>query len=435
MLTQDIQTISKDTQKLILKTICEFPTYSIEESAQLLQKRGKKVLTEEITQVIHSTSPNKNWHRTTQEDVQKEVLEYVWSLENQILFLLPTKQKETTIAEFNQMRLQNKQSKVSKDLVRHIQSLLMVDVKNLSRFRKLQKDLALQSDIDPNTQATWLVRLILADISLSLIDSVQELPTVLANEFKEQHPVLAEKVGKTLNRICDRFVEKYFLKNISTDQLKELVSNYQSIVTAYKKGVVAKSDSLVELSGYGKTIQNIIEELNEVKKIVNESHEGGFLSKLFAGKVKNREGVLQKVDAITNLVRRLEDINEKTNKINNEKVLLIQKLQSDYENILLVKNQLENDLFTITETAKEIEEKRANLDKEVHDARESLEKAHEKIAVLQQKIDSIPELESKAELLGGELITAKDLSIKLYQRLTKLKADLIKQSSSEPMPS
>ena len=163
---QEIQTLTKETQKTVLKTICESPTLSIEELTLLLKSKIKNITQEEVLQVIHSISPNKNWHRATADDVQKEILNYLWTLEAQILFLLPTKQKETTIAEFNQIRLQNKQSKASKDLIRHLQTLLSVESKNLSKFRKFQKDLSVQNDLDMNIQAAWLSRTILANLNI-----------------------------------------------------------------------------------------------------------------------------------------------------------------------------------------------------------------------------------------------------------------------------
>ena len=91
---QEIQTLTKETQKTVLKTICESPTLSIEELTLLLKSKIKNITQEEVLQVIHSISPNKNWHRATADDVQKEILNYLWTLEAQILFLLPTKQKK-----------------------------------------------------------------------------------------------------------------------------------------------------------------------------------------------------------------------------------------------------------------------------------------------------------------------------------------------------
>ncbi len=426
MLTQDIQTITKETQKLILKTLCEFPTCTTEELVQLLQKRDKKILAEEVIQVLHTISPTKNWHRATQEEIQKEILDYVWILEAQILFTLPTKQKETTIAEFNQTRLQNKQSKISKDLVRHIQTLLMVDAKNLSKFRKFQKELVFNSDTDPNTQGTWLVRLILGDVSIEKVSSVQELATLISEELKEKYPTIAEKVGKTLNRISDRFVEKYFLKTLSESQLKELISKYQSVLKSYRSSDSRENVSQSELQSQSKVIQNIYNELNQVKIVVSESCEGSFLTKLFVGKLKNKEAILKKVDDVINFLNQLEDSNEKTNRANNEKVLLMQKIQSDYESIAIIKNQLENDLFNLNEKVRDLSEKSSSLDNELHNARESLEKAHEKIASLQQKADTMPELESRVNVLKEDLTVAKDISLRLYQRLIRIKSDLLR---------
>ncbi|MBI2995579.1 MAG: hypothetical protein HYY52_02595 [Candidatus Melainabacteria bacterium] len=432
MLTQEIQPITKDAQKNVLKVICESPTLAVEELALSLKSRGKEILQEEILQVIYSISPNKNWHRATQEDILKEILEYLWTLESQILFLLPTKQKETTIVEFNQIRLQNKQSKVSKDLIRHLQSLLMVEGKNLAKFKRFEKEQAIQTDLDINIQAQWLIRMILAGPSLEGINTAQALPVLLQNSIKEKFPIISEKVGKSLQRLCERFVEKYFPKNVSEEKLKELVSLYQSIYNTHKKGTDTNLSIQSEFHDQNKLVQNVVEELKEVQDIVNKSHEGGFLSKLFMGKVKNREGVIKKVDEVISNLNQVIDLNNKTSKNQNEKVLLIQKLQSDYENIILVKNQLENDLNVLNDRLKELQSNSSNLEKDLQDKTESLERSHEKIVMLQRKTDEIPELETKANHLREELSTAKDISLRLYKRVNKLKTELLKQNNDKP---
>ncbi len=426
MPTQEIQTVTKETQKIVLKIICEFPTSTVEELMHLLQEREKKISQEEILQVLHSIAPNKNWHRASEEDILKEVLDYIWTLEAQTLFLLPTKQKETTIAEFNQARLQNKQSKVPKDLIRHLQSLLMLEGKNLAKFRKFEKELVVQNELDINIQAMWLPRIILSNIPVNEISEVQELSSLLANQFREKFPAITEKVSKTVQRICERFAEKYFPKNVSSQKLKELISEYQRIYHTYKKGVETEISGQSDFKDQNKIIQGIIEELQEAKEIINESHEGGFLSKLFTGKVKNKEGVTKKIDNVIESLNQINDLNNKTTKIGNEKILLIQKLQSDYENMVFVKSQLENDLYNLNEKLNGVEEKNSNMEKDLHDKSDSLEKAHEKIAVLQQKSDSIPELEAKTSLFKEDLNTSKELALRLYQRLNRIKADLFR---------
>lgn len=427
MPTQEAQTVTKETQKVILKAICENPTLTVEDLALFLKSRMSKISQDEIVQVIHSLSPNKNWHRATEEDIQKEVLDYVWTLENQILFLLPTKQKETTTAEFNQIRLQNKQPKAPKDIIRHIQSTLLVDGKNLARFRKFQKDLTILNDLDINTQAVWLSRFILASISLEKVSEVHQLSTLLANEYKEKFPAITDKVGKTLQRICERIVEKYFPKNTSETRLKELVTLYQSIYNIYKKVSEGEIHTQGEIKDQNKQIENIIETLKEIQEIVSESHEGGFLSKLTTGQVKNKEGIIKRVDNIIDNLNLLNESNNKTNKIISDKSLIVQKLQSDYENILLVKSQLEHDLFNLNDKLKSLEEKNSNMEKELQDKTESLEKVHEKIASLQKKADEIPEYNSRNNLLREELNTAKNIALSLYSRVNKLKEDISKQ--------
>lgn len=432
MPVQETQTVTKETQKAVLKVICESPALTTEELTILLKSRGSKISQEEVMQVLHSISPNKNWHRASQDDVQREILEFLWTLEVQIFFLLPTKQKETTVAEFNQIRLQNKQSKVPKDIIRHLQSLLTVDGKNLTKFRKFQKDLSLQNDLDANIQAMWLARRILADLNISSITTYQDLSTLIANQLREKFPSVAEKVGKTLQRICEKFVEKYFPKNLSDNKLKELTTFYQTIFHNYKKGADVESQTQSEFHDQNKFIQNIIQQLQEAQEIISESHEGGFLSKLFTGKVKNKEGVIKKIDEAINSLNQICEINNKTTRTSGEKILLFQKLQSDYENIVLVKSQLENDLYNLKEKIDHLEEKVSSSEKDLHDRAESLEKAHEKIAALGQKIDLIPELEAKANMLREELNTAKDISLRLYRRIIKIKSDLLRQHSEKP---
>lgn len=428
MPTQEIQAVTKETQKIVLKTISEQPTLTVEELSLLLKSRVNKITQEEILQVIHSISPNKNWHRATPEDTQKEILDFIWTLETQILFLLPTKQKETTVAEFNQIRLQNKQSKVPKDLIRHIQAVLTVEGKNLGKFRKFQKDLSIQNDLDINIQAMWLCRIILANLNMDLAVTIQGLSSILVSEFKEKFPAVSEKVGKTMQRLCERFVEKYFPKNISETRFKELLSSYQTIFNTYKKSADGEMSSQADLKDQNKLIENIIEQLKEVQEIVNESHEGGVLSKLFSGKVKNKEGVIQKIDEVINSINEINNLNGKANKQISEKAFLVQKLQSDYENIVFVKNQLEHDLLNLNEKSKTTEERNANMEKELQDKTETIEKLHEKIASLQQKVEAIPGFESKANSLREELGTAKSIAISLYLRVNKIKDDLLKQN-------
>jgi len=428
LITQELPTISKETQKAVLKAFCESPIYTVEELALMLKNTGNNIPQEEVLQVIQGIAPNKNWHRATQDDLQKELLNYVWNLEFQILFLFPTKQKETTVAEFNQLRLQNKQSKVSKDLIRHLQNLLSVDGKNLSKFRKFEKDLSPIQDIDVNVQAGWALRIILANLPAASISSVSELPTILKTQFTEKLPLLSEKVGRTIQRICERFTEKYFGKNLSNEKLGEFINEYQSIYNLAKKSSSGETQSQSNLPDQNRLVQSIIDELKKVQEIINDSHEGGFLSKLFTGKVKNKEGIIGKIDGVINLLGQITSSNQNTNKIVGEKVLLVQKLQSDYENIVFVKTQLENDLYNLNEKFKTLEETKNNLEKELQDKTSSLEKAHEKIALIQQKVDLLPELESRTNMLREELNIAKDISVRLYGRISKIKVDLLKQN-------
>ena len=431
MQTKELSVITKETQKAVLKTLCEYPVLTVEELTLTLKNTGKNISQDEILQVLHSISPDKNWHRASEEDVHKEVLDYLWTLENQILFLLPTKQKETTIAEFNQLRLQNKQTKVPKEIIRHLQTLLYVDGKNLIKFRKFEKDLSIQDDLEVNIQAAWSVRLVLGSISTDSIISVQEFSALLVNQFKERLPLLGEKVGKTIQRICEKFTEKYFPKNISDAKLKELVNLYQAIHNTYKRGGDGDLSNKSEFSDQNKIIQKITEELEDVKEIVTESHEGGFLSKLFMGKVKNKEGVIKKVDSAIELLSQITNLSSLAGKASSEKLLFVKKIQSEYENIVLVKSQLENDLYNLSEKVKEFEEKNINLEKDHQDKSESLERAHEKIAMLQQKIDQIPELESRSNMLREELNTAKDIAMRLYRRIMKLKTDLLNKTQEK----
>lgn len=429
---QETQPITKEIQKLVLKTVSESPTLLQEELTVLLKSRGKKITQEEVSQVIYSISPNKNWHRATQEEVQKEILEYIWTLELQVLFLLPTKQKETTIAEFNQVRLQNKQPKVSRDLIRHLQTTLMVDGKNLAKFRKFQRDLTLQSDLDPNIQGSWLIRIILANLNLNLVTSVSELSNLILNEIKEKYQVISEKIGKTFHRLAERFVEKYIPKGVTESRLKELIGAYQAIYHLYKKGTEGELGYPGEAQDQNKLIQNVNEKLREIKQIVDESQEGGFLRKMLMVKIKNKEEITKKISEITSDLNQIQELSYKSNKALNEKLLLVQKLQSDYENIVLVKSQLENDLYNLNEKISELKEKNASMEKELQDRSESLERAHEKIATQGQKVDQIPEIESKANMLREELAIAKDISLRLYRRVTRLKEDLLKQFSEKP---
>ena len=80
------------------------------------------------------------------------------------------------------------------------------------------------------------------------------------------------------------------------------------------------------------------------------------------------------------------------------------------------------------ESLKTLEEKNFTNEKELQDKAESLEKAHEKIAILQQKVDQLPEMEGKVSNFREELNTAKDLAVRLYSRLNKIKTDLSKQA-------
>ena len=429
---QETQTVTKEIHKLVLKTICESPVIGIEELVLLLNSRGTKVSQEEVLQVLQSISPNKNWHRASKEDMQKEILDYVWALENQILFLFPTKQKETTVAEFNQIRLQHKQSKVSKDLIRHLQGLMCVESKNLSKFRKFVKDLSFQNETEPNTQAMWLFRMILAELDKNSVSSNEELATKLIDGLKDKSSIVSEKVGKTVQRIVERFVEKYFPKNISTELFKELISMYQSIYRNYETGAEREIVKSVESQDQNKLIKEIIENLKDAQEIVNDSHEGGFISKLLSGTVKNKEGVINKIESAIDLIQQLSELHDKTNRSVTEKILLVQKLQSDYENIAIVKSQLENDLFNLKEILKTLEEKHLVTEKELKEKIESLERAQEKISMLQEKVDKLQEMEGQSGSLKEELNTARNLAVRIYSRLTKIKADLTRQPLEKP---
>lgn len=422
--------ITKETQKIVLKAICEHPTYTPDEITATLQSMEKKVSKEEVFQVLYSISPDKNWNRASIEEIQKEILNFTWTLEAQILFLLPTKQKETTIAEFNQMRLQNKQSKVHKDVIRHVQNLLLIEGKNLIKFRKFEKELSYQNDIDANSQASWALRLLLSSLETSRVSSVNEISSLLLNQFKEKFSILSEKVGKTIQRLCERLLEKYLPQNVTEQKLREFLELYKSIYNAYKTGI-EKEAALAEYQDQNKVINKAILELRELKENLSESTEGGFVSKLFASKIKNKGEVTKIIDGITSLLEQVIDLNNKTSRAGSEKILIIQKLQSDLENIVIVKSQLETDLYNLNEKIKEQEEKDKSIEKELHDKAESLEKAYEKIALLQQKVDTISELESKANFLREELTNAKEIAIRLYLRVQKLKADLLRQSNDK----
>lgn len=422
--------ITKETQKIVLKTICEHPTYAPDEITATLQNMEKKISKEEVFQVLYSISPDKNWNRASTEEIQKEILNFTWTLEAQILFLLPTKQKETTIAEFNQMRLQNKQSKVHKDVIRHIQSLLLVEGKNLVKFRKFEKELSYQNDLDANIQASWALRLLLSNLETSNAFSINELSSSLLNQFKEKLPMLSEKVGKTIQRLCERFLEKYLPQNVTEQKFREFIELYKSIYNTYKTGM-EKEAMPTEYQDQNKIINRIISELKELEENISESTEGGFVSKLFASKIKNKGEVAKIIDNVISSLEQVTDLNNRTNKSGSEKILIIQKLQSDLENIVIVKSQLENDLYNLNEKVKEQEEKDKSIEKELHDKAESLEKAYEKVASLQQKVDTMSELESKANFLREELSSAKEIVIRLYLRVNKLKADLLRQSNDK----
>ena len=425
MPTQELQSFTKETQKLVLKTLCEFPILNLEELSLLLQNRGKKISRDEIIQILHSIAPNKNWFRASQEELQKEVLDYIWNLESQILFLFPPKQKETTIAEFNQLRLQSKQSKVSKDLIKHLQMILSVESKNLSKFRKFSKELTYLSDIDPNTQISWLFRVLLSRINLSSISTTEDLCEKLVNEAKERFSLLCDKAGKTTNRLCERFIEKYFPKNISSSLLTELLTKYQSVYHKYESNQELERSTSAEMSDQSKIFQNIIDEIIKTQDLVRNSSEGGFIGKLLNGKIKSAAVINDKLDKIKNLISQLQELFTNVSKSGSEKILVVQKLQTDYENVLVVKSQLENDLYTLRDTYKNLEEKYSAAQNDLHDKAESLEKAHEKVAVLQQRVEEVPDLENKINLLRDDVFTAKDLAVRSYARLVRLKTDLL----------
>lgn len=429
MPTQEIQTITKETQKNILKSICESPTLTIDELTSQLKGTLKKISQDEIVQVIHGLSPNKNWHRASEEEIQKEILNYIWTIESEILFLFPAKQKETSVSDFNQLRLQNKQPKVPKDTIRNLQSILMVDGKNLAKFRKFHKELSIQADLDINIQAMWLARIVLANLSLDTNSEVQHLSQMLSKEISEKFPTIAEKTGKTLQRICERFIDKYFPKKISGMKLKELVNLYQTSFNTYKQASESESSNQAELKDQNKIIESITEQLKEVEEIINESHEGGFISKLFSGKVKNKEGIIKKIEDVIAGLNEITELSNKANKSITDKSFLVQKIQSDYDNVIFIKNQLEHDLLNLNEKTQEAEEKNLNLEKELKDKSESLDKLQGKIVSLQQKVDEIPEMEEKLNVLREDLTTAKTISISLYSRIQKMKDELSKQKS------
>ncbi len=427
--TQEIQTVTKEIQKIVLKSICESPTLTIEELTSQLKSTLKKISQDEIIQVIQSLSPNKNWHRASEEDIQKEILNYIWTLESEILFLFPSKQKETSVSDFNQLRLQNKQPKVPKDTIRNLQSILMVDGKSLAKFRKFHKDLSMQNDLDINVQAMWLVRIVLANLTLDTNSELQNLSQMLNKEISEKFPTIAEKTGKTLQRICDRFLEKYFPRKTSGMKLKELVTLYQAAFNTYKQVSEGELSNQTELKDQNKIIQNITEQLKEVQEIINESHEGGFVSKLFSGKIKNKEGIIKKIEDVIASLNEITELSSKATKSITDKSFLVQKVQSDYDNIIFIKNQLEHDLLNLNEKIQGAEEKNSNLEKDLKDKTELLEKLQGKFTSLQQKVDEIPEMEEKINLLREDLTTAKTISISLYSRIQRMKDELTKQKT------
>ena len=430
MLTQEIQAITKETLKTVLKSLCESPTLTIEELSLQLKGSLKKVSQGEVIQVIHSISPNKNWHRASEEETQKEILNYVWTLEAQILFLFPSKQKETSMSDFNQIRLQNKQPKVLKEIIRNLISTLMVEGKNLSKFRKFHKELSLQDDLEINIQTAWLARIVLANINPTMVSNLQDLSGLLVAGILEKFPTIAEKSGKSLQRICERFIEKYFPKKTSDTKLRELIGLYQTIYNTYKQA----SES-GELSGHAesrdqnKIMDKILEQLNEVKDIVNESHEGGFMSKLFSGKVKGKDGVISRINEVINLLSEINDVSSKTNKSINDKSFLVQKIQSEYDNIVFVKNQLEHDLSNLNEKFQEVQEKNTGVEKDLKEKTELVNKIQERIASLQQRVDEIPEMDAKVNLFRDDLTAAKTISLSLHSRIQKLKDELLKQNA------
>lgn len=430
MPTQEIQTITKETLKTVLKAVCESPTLTIEELSLQLKGSLKKISQSEIVQVIHGISPNKNWHRASEEEIQKEILDYIWTLETQIFFLFPSKQKETSMSDFNQTRLQNKQPKVLKEILRNLIAVLMVEGKNLSRFRKFHKELSFQNDLEINIQTMWLARIVLANINPNQVSNMQDLSSLLASEILEKSPVIAEKSGKSLQRICERFVEKYFPKKISDTRLRELIGLYQTIYNTYKQASESgELSNRTELKDQNKIMDKILERLNEVQNIVNESHEGGFISKLFSGKVKGKDGVISRINEVIALLNEINDVNSKANKSINDKSFLVQKIQSEYDNIVFVKNQLEHDLSNMNEKLQEIQEKNSGLERDFKEKSELVVKLQERIALLQQKVDEIPEIDAKVNLLRDELTSAKTISLSLYSRIQKMKDELLKQNT------
>jgi hypothetical protein len=427
--TQELQTLNKETQRTILKSICDNPTLSVDDHVLSLKNKLDKISRDEIIQVVHSIAPNKNWHRASEEEVQAEILEYVWTLENQILFLIPPKQKETTVAEFNQIRLQNKQSKVHKDIIRHILNSLGIESKNLAKFRTLQKEFSIQNDIKDDIQAAWLCRILFANLKPENISSINDLNYKLTEEFSDKFPSFGEKVTKSLQRICERFAEKYFPKKISDTKLKALIAKYQSIYNTWKKTSESEISVQKDEKDHNELIEKVIKHLEETQDVVNESHEGGFLGKLFSGKIKNKEGVIKKIDTVIEDLKNLCELNSKTNKTIVDKSLLVQKTQSDYENVLFVKNQLEHDLYTSNEKFKTLEEKVNQYEKELENKKTEFEKAQERISALEHKVEQIPELEARANMLREELASAKNISLSLYNRVAKIKNDLLRQSA------
>lgn len=429
---QETPLVTREIQKIVLKAMCDTPTMSIEELTLSIKNKGKEVTVEEVTHVIRGISPTEKWHKASSFETLSVKLDYIWTLESQILFLLSTKQKENSLVELNQVRLKSGQPKVSKDLVRHLQSVLMVEGKSLSKFRKFEKEHSLTEDVDVNAKALWSIRLILSQIDLNSLSEVQKLPVLLADSFAERFPSLAGEVGKTLQRICERFVDRYFDRSLTSSELKSLVQKFQSAYDSYKKGSETTLSENKETVNQVKLINNSIEKLEEIKRIVAESHEGGFLSKLFSGSVKNREGVEKASDEVIEILQELVEANNSSASTTSENALLFQKLQADYDNVLLAKGQLEAELLEYKEKSESLELKNKELMNECQDATTSLEKAHEKIADLQQNVDKLSTSEENSSKLKEEFKLSKNMTVKLYKRINRLKQDLENQARDLP---
>lgn len=423
--------LTKEIQKTVLKALFEQPTFSIEELTLSLKEKEKNISQDEVFQSIQSLYPEKNWYSMTADERRKQILTFLFTLESQILFVLPAKQKENTVSDFNQFRLKNKQTKASKDIIRHLQSILMVDGKNLSKFRKFEKENELQNDIDANTQMLWAIRITFLNLNLEKLMSTQGLSQLLISEAEVKFPEISKKVGKTVQRITERFVERYFMRDLSLEDLKETISLFQEINKNYCNGVEVELVIKDESTNQTKLIHGLTQKIEDLKNIVNKSHEGGFLGKLFSGTLKNKEGILKGLEEILSGLNNLEDSGNSTNKVNEEKALIVQKLQSDYESVLLSKNQLEFDLKKALAENKTIEEKYKSVEKELQDITDSLEKSHEKLASQQRKVEQVPELENKSNILREELNFAKDISVRLYKRVNKLKAELLKVANEK----